>query len=317
MPFPVESALSGVMRAANDNRNYLFYRRTFTVPAGWSGRRVQLHFGAVDWQTTVWVNGVQVGAHTGGYDAFTFDITAAAQRRHQRAGRQGVGPQRHPAERQPASRSASRPRRPNGIFYTPSSGIWQTVWLEPTPAASISSVDLYPNLANNTLRVRVFTRGDVSGHTVLRRGAQRRHGRRLGHRRLHRLLRAGAERPPLVAGRPVPLQPAGHAAQRRRRRGGPDHALLRHAGDHHRHRQRRAAAAAQRAVRLPDRHARPGLLAGRRLHRAHRRGARLRPAEAQGPRLQHGAQAHQGGAAALVLPRRPARPAGLAGRPVA
>ena len=61
VPFPVESALSGIKRAANDNRHYLFYRRTFTVPAGWSGRRVQLHFGAVDWQTTVWVNGVQVG----------------------------------------------------------------------------------------------------------------------------------------------------------------------------------------------------------------------------------------------------------------
>src|SRR5690349_10383905 len=75
VPFPVESALSGVMRAANDNRNYLFYRRTFTVPASWSGRRVQLNFGAVDWQTTVWVNGVQVGTHNGGYDAFTFDVT--------------------------------------------------------------------------------------------------------------------------------------------------------------------------------------------------------------------------------------------------
>lgn len=75
VPFPVESALSGVRRAANDNRHYLFYRRTFTVPADWSGRRTLLHFGAVDWQSTVWVNGAQVGGHTGGYDAFTFDVT--------------------------------------------------------------------------------------------------------------------------------------------------------------------------------------------------------------------------------------------------
>jgi len=60
VPFPVESALSGVMRAAHDNRNYLFYRRTFAVPTGWAGRRVLLHFGAVDWQTTVWVDGIQV-----------------------------------------------------------------------------------------------------------------------------------------------------------------------------------------------------------------------------------------------------------------
>lgn len=166
VPFPVESALSGVMRAAGDNRNYLFYRRTFTVPPNWSGRRVQLHFGAVDWQTTVWVNGVQVGGHTGGYDAFTFDITAQL----------GGGTNElvvkvwDPSDtRQNGSLPpiGKQTKTPSGIFYTPSSGIWQTVWLEPTPASSISSVDVYPNLANNTLRVRVFTRGGVSGYSVV------------------------------------------------------------------------------------------------------------------------------------------------------
>ena len=61
MPFPVESALSGIER----HEDHMFYRRTFTVPAGWSrhGQRLQLHFGAVDWQATVWVNGMQVGTH--------------------------------------------------------------------------------------------------------------------------------------------------------------------------------------------------------------------------------------------------------------
>ncbi|HZM79864.1 MAG TPA: AbfB domain-containing protein [Candidatus Limnocylindrales bacterium] len=165
VPFPVESALSGVMRPANDSRNYLFYRRTFTVPSNWAGRRVQLHFGAVDWQTTVWVNGIQVGGHTGGYDAFTFDITGQLNGGTNELVMKVWDPSdtRQNGSLQPIGKQT---KTPGGIFYTPSSGIWQTVWLEPTPAASISSVDLYPTLANNTLRVRVFTRGDVTGHSV-------------------------------------------------------------------------------------------------------------------------------------------------------
>ncbi|MET8043602.1 AbfB domain-containing protein [Micromonospora sp. NPDC005215] len=166
VPFPVESALSGIQRAANDNRNYLFYRRTVTIPANWSGRRTLLHFGAVDWQSTVWVNGVRVGAHTGGYDAFTFDVTPQLT-----AGTNEIVVKVwDPTDtRQNGSLPAigKQTKQPSGIFYTPSSGIWQTVWMEPVPTASISSVDVYPNLGNNTLRVRVFTRGDVSGHSVL------------------------------------------------------------------------------------------------------------------------------------------------------
>ncbi|MFG1897888.1 AbfB domain-containing protein [Micromonospora zamorensis] len=166
VPFPVESALSGIQRAANDNRNYLFYRRTVTVPANWSGRRTLLHFGAVDWQSTVWVNGVRVGAHTGGYDAFTFDVTPQLTT----GTNEIVVKVWDPTDtRQNGSLPAigKQTKTPGGIFYTPSSGIWQTVWMEPVPTASISSVDVYPNLSTNTLRVRVFTRGDVSGHSVL------------------------------------------------------------------------------------------------------------------------------------------------------
>jgi hypothetical protein len=165
VPFPVESALSGVMRAAGDNRNYLFYRRTFTVPAGWSGRRVQLNFGAVDWQSTVWVNGVQVGVHTGGYDAFSFDITP----RLVGGTNELVLKVWDPTDsRQNGSLPAigKQSKAPGGIFYTPSSGIWQTVWLEPTPTSSISNVDLTPNINANNLRIRVSTRGNVSGYSV-------------------------------------------------------------------------------------------------------------------------------------------------------
>jgi hypothetical protein len=166
VPFAVESALSGVMRPANDNRHYLFYRRTFTVPAAWAGRRVQLHFGAVDWQSTVWVNGAQVGGHTGGYDAFTFDVTPQLRT----GANELVVKVWDPTDsRQNGSLPpiGKQTKTPSGIFYTAVSGIWQTVWLEPTPASAISSVDMYPSLADNTLRVRVFTRGNVSGHSVL------------------------------------------------------------------------------------------------------------------------------------------------------
>jgi hypothetical protein len=166
VPFPVESALSGEQRAAGDTRNYLFYRRVVTVPGSWNGRRVLLHFGAVDWQSTVWVNGVAVGGHTGGYDAFSFDVTAQL-----RGGANEIvvkvwdpTDSRQNGSLPPIGKQT---KQPGGIFYTPSSGIWQTVWLEPVPTASISRADLSPRLADNTLRVRVLTRGDVSGHSVL------------------------------------------------------------------------------------------------------------------------------------------------------
>ena len=60
----------------------MWYRRTFSLPQGWPGQRVLLHFGAVDWQANVWVNNIQVGSHLGGYDKFTFDITQALQNSH-------------------------------------------------------------------------------------------------------------------------------------------------------------------------------------------------------------------------------------------
>ncbi|GIH97060.1 AbfB domain-containing protein [Planobispora siamensis] len=166
VPFPVESALSGVMRPIADNRYYLYYRRTFTVPAGWAGRRTQLHFGAVDWEATVWVNGRLMGTHRGGYDRFEFDITDALNG----GANELVVKVYDPTD---SGHAGSHPligkqtRNPSAIFYTPVSGIWQTVWLEPTPASSIYSVDTYPDLGDNTLRVRVFTRGNVSGHSVL------------------------------------------------------------------------------------------------------------------------------------------------------
>ena len=165
VPFPVESALSGIMRAPGDNRHYLFYRRTFTVPAAWAGRRVQLHFGAVDNQAFVWVNGVQVATHLGGYDSFEVDITPQLNGGTNELIVKVYDPT-DTRENGTLPAIGKQTVTPNSIFYTPTSGIWQTVWMEPTPASSILRVDLTPNIAGNTLRVRVFTRGDVTGHSV-------------------------------------------------------------------------------------------------------------------------------------------------------
>ncbi|MET9230121.1 AbfB domain-containing protein [Lentzea sp. NPDC003310] len=162
VPYPIESALSGIMR--NDNRDLMFYRRTFTVPSGWSGRRVQLHFGAVDYEATVWVNGTQVTTHKGGYDRFEVDVTPQLNGGTNEIVVRVYDPTDGRGEKQPVGKQVNDTSR---IFYTPSSGIWQTVWLEPTAPTSVFSVDVYPNLSNNTARVRVFTRGNNSGHTVL------------------------------------------------------------------------------------------------------------------------------------------------------
>ncbi|MFI5842579.1 AbfB domain-containing protein [Catenuloplanes sp. NPDC051500] len=161
VPYPVESALSGIMR--NDNRDLMFYRRAFTVPQGWAGRRVQLHFGAVDYEATVWVNGRQVTTHRGGYDRFEVDVTDALNGGTNEIVVRVYDPTDGRGEKQPVGKQTNNP---SGIFYTPTSGIWQTVWLEPTAASSIYSVDIYPNITANTARVRVFTRGTVTGHTV-------------------------------------------------------------------------------------------------------------------------------------------------------
>ena len=149
VPFPVESALSGVMRRL-DEKSALWYRRYFTVPSAWAGRRVRLHFGAADWQARVLVNGKEVGQHRGGYDDFTFDITE----RLKPTGEQELIVAVTDATEgdQPRGKQS---RKPEGIFYTPCSGIWQTVWLEPVSGACIDDLSLVPDLDASALRLRV------------------------------------------------------------------------------------------------------------------------------------------------------------------
>jgi len=154
VPFPVESALSGVMKPVGE-ANRLWYRRTFEVPAGWAGKRVLLHFGAVDWEAAVTLNGKELGTHRGGYDAFTFDLTGALK-----AG----GAQELVLSAWDPSDGGSQPRgkqvrKPRGIFYTPATGIWQTVWLEPVPETRIDRMVLVPDLDAGVLKVTVHPGG--------------------------------------------------------------------------------------------------------------------------------------------------------------
>lgn len=150
VPFPVESALSGVMTNL-DERSKLWYRRSFAVPQAWRGRRVRLHFGAVDWATEVRVNGQSIGRHQGGYDAFAFDITGAL---HWDGAEQISISVTDPTEAdQPRGKQS---RRPEGIFYTPASGIWQTVWLEPVAAACIDGLKISPDIDSASVHLRVM-----------------------------------------------------------------------------------------------------------------------------------------------------------------
>ena len=148
VPFPIESSLSGVRRRLDENST-LWYQRQFRVPPAWAGRRVRIHFGAVDWQARVFINGHEIGRHCGGYDAFSFDITDSLNWTGGEVVRLAVS---DPTEGdQPRGKQT---RNPEGIFYTPSSGVWQTVWLEPVSPACIDDLRLTPDVDSQTLRVR-------------------------------------------------------------------------------------------------------------------------------------------------------------------
>ncbi len=141
VPFPVEAALSGVKKPVTEN-DRVWYRRTFELPRGWIGQRIRLNFGAVDFETTVWVNGQKVGEHRGGYDGFSLDITEAVK--------PGVANELVVAVWDPTD-AGTQPRgkqirKPHGIWYTSTTGIWQTVWLEPVSAAHITSLSIVPDI---------------------------------------------------------------------------------------------------------------------------------------------------------------------------
>ena len=180
VPFAVESALSGVGKSFTPS-DRLWYRRTVTLPKDWADQRVLLHFGAVDYECVLWINGGLVGSHRGGFDAFSFDITEFL-----RAGENElVLAVTDPTDtgEQPRGKQQLDPR---GIWYTPVSGIWQTVWLEPVPKENhLAELRFTPEVGGKRLRITpllntaterddlavhitALARGKIAGATVVR-----------------------------------------------------------------------------------------------------------------------------------------------------
>ncbi|MFH9002352.1 PA14 domain-containing protein [Streptomyces afghaniensis] len=152
VPYPVESQLSGIER----HEDRMWYRRTFTVPPDWhigSGKRLKLNFGAVDWRSEVYVNGTKVTEHEGGYDKFSADITDALKPGRTQELIVGVYDPTDAASGENPPLGKQR-LDPSGIWYTPSSGIWQTVWMEPVARDHVDSLKLVPDVAGEKLTVQ-------------------------------------------------------------------------------------------------------------------------------------------------------------------
>jgi hypothetical protein len=170
VPFPIESSLSGVARRVER----AWYRRKFDVPSAWRGERVLLHFGAVDWRAIVYVNGRELASHEGGYDPFTVDVTDALVSGAEQELVVGIHDPSDGGD-QPRGKQV---RKPEGIWYTPSSGIWQTVWLEPVPAFRIDALHMVPLMNASSLRVRAISTDDTVHASVEAIASD--HGREVG-----------------------------------------------------------------------------------------------------------------------------------------
>jgi len=163
VPFAVESALSGVGKPVGAVKE-LWYRRTISVAKKWRRGKILLHFGAVDWESTVWVNGREAGIHRGGYDPFTYDITEAlAAGAKQEIVLRVLDPTDE--DNSPIARG-KQVMKPHGIFYTAVTGIWQSVWLEPVPEIYIAKLKITPDIDRGTLTIEPTVTGNGSGASL-------------------------------------------------------------------------------------------------------------------------------------------------------
>ena len=303
VPFSPEAELSGVGRQLQPDE-WLWYRRSFTAPAPPPGGRVLLHFGAVDQTCTVWVNGEEVGGHTGGYLPFTLDVTDQVQTENLLEVRV-----RDLSETGVHARGKQRLDR-GKIWYTAQSGIWQTVWLEAVPASYVERLVLTPHLDAGELEVTVVAAGEPvadPAHVVVSTGSTR-----VGEASVPTGVPV---RIPLSEVHPwSPEDPLLYDVEVTL---GEDrvtsYAALRSFGtgrDEHGH----ARLLLNGEPVDARRRARPGVLARRTAHPAQRRGDGPRHRDDEVARLHDAAQARQARAAALVCALRPPRHARLAGR---
>ncbi|WP_461533364.1 glycoside hydrolase family 2 protein [Sinomicrobium sp.] len=149
VPFAAESSLSGVMKEVG-SENVLWYDRDFSVPEEWAGKNIVLHFGAVDWQADVWINDIKVTTHTGGFEPFSIDITPFLNDSGSQKLKVRVW---DPSDEGPQPRG-KQVKEPKGIWYTPVTGIWQTVWLEPVDKKHITALRVVPDLDKNSVHFK-------------------------------------------------------------------------------------------------------------------------------------------------------------------
>ncbi|HEY5464981.1 MAG TPA: sugar-binding domain-containing protein [Hanamia sp.] len=160
VPFPVESALSGVM----EHHERLWYKRSFTIPKEWNGERILLHFGAVDFESEVFINGKSVGVHKGGYDPFSYDITDYLTRN----GTQQIAVRVYDPTDKGGFPRGKQSLHPGGIMYTPTTGIWQTVWMEPVPSTRIDDIKIVPDIDQSVLKLNVNTDNTEDANVVVK-----------------------------------------------------------------------------------------------------------------------------------------------------
>ena len=155
VPFPVESALSGIMDTDFEENTYstFIYRRHFTLPPSHEGKHTLLHFGAVDWQCAVYINGKEAGRHTGGNDPFTFDITPFLHA----SGTQEIQVAVNDPTNKGGQPTGKQTVKPGGCFYSPVSGIWQTVWMEPVEKTYIKDYEVSTDIDAGTVTLRVVS----------------------------------------------------------------------------------------------------------------------------------------------------------------
>lgn len=160
VPYPVESSLSGVGKTVTPN-DAIWYDTDFTVPSSWKGKRVILHFEAVDWHTDVFVNGVQVGTHTGGFTHFAYDVTP-----YLKSGSNNLTVKVLDATDNDFQPRGKQIGKPSGIWYTAVSGIWQSVWLEPVAKTHVCDYYAVSDIDAGTLSVDVKAAGIQEGDIV-------------------------------------------------------------------------------------------------------------------------------------------------------
>jgi hypothetical protein len=155
VPYPLESALSGVQKPLRPDQ-VLWYQRTIAIELDAKSSRTLLHFGAVDYEATVYLDGREIGTHAGGYQNFTFDITDALR----------PGPNELVVKVCDPTDHGPNPHGKQGLQYTASSGMWQTVWLETVPATYIEDLVMTPDVDHSQLHLKVNLTGDAAGYTV-------------------------------------------------------------------------------------------------------------------------------------------------------